>query len=516
MLYLFSWVFFLLLFSSCSDDFLTEKPTMFVSPSNFYLTQEEAQLVLTGVYDGLQISGTFQQYGYMVYWGDMGVDIEAVPSWGPVYGSYNIQATDASIETMWKETYAAIQRTNIAISRIGQMDESLFDEVTYGNETLNTKAVLLGEASFIRALYYFYAEMIWGNIPLVLEETTGFGSDTYVPQSTPAEVYARIIADLEFAETNLPWVRLTEEAGRATKGAAKSLLGNVYLQMTGFPLNQTDKFDPAIAKFREVIDKAEGEGLYELLDNYADVFDYQNPNNKEIIFAVNFQTGAEGGWNGSLIGPLGGLENGGGYETHYVNHTFEASYDSLNDVRYAHNICGISVRTGLPLTNGQFGPWKYHKPKPNSWGIQTPLDTPVLRYADVLLKYAEALNGKNAVPPAEAYWAINKVRYRARHADHKSDGTVLPDLANLSKEGFLTALLQEDAWELCWEGKRKATLIRTGKLKEYITTPHYHIETLFGYQYYPGLNFREEYHMLYPIPQREMDINPNLVQNPGY
>ena len=128
----------------------------------------------------------------------------------------------------------------------------------------------------------------------------------------------------------------------------------------------------------------------------------------------------------------------------------------------------------------------------------------------------EALNAANASPPAEAYWAVNQIRERARHPDHKDDGVVLPDLSNMTKEAFLDTLLVENAKELCWEGKRKPMLIRTGKLKEYITPPRFSPQWVHGYYYDPGLNFDENTHLLYPIPQHEMDINPNLVQNPGY
>lgn len=507
-------LFALLLTVSCSDDFLMEEPTTFVTPSNYYQTAEEAQLILNGAYDALQTPYAIQQYGVGAYWGDMGTDIELVPSWGGTsLGTYSFLPTNEQIKGMWQMLYASVQRDNIAINRIGQMDKSLFPDEKFGDETYNMKDVMLGEARFLRALNYFYLVMIYGNIPLILDETTSFGSDSYVPQATPEETYNQIIEDLKVAEESLPWLRPVEDGGKATKGAAKSLLGNVYLQMTGFPLFQTDKYETAATKLKEVIDIAENEGLYVLLDNYADIYDYTNDNNDEIIFSVQFLTGSEGGWIGSLQGQVGQLDKGGAYETTYANWDFVASFDTL-DTRFAHNVTNISATTGKPTGSGIYAPWKYHKPNPNDWGINTPLDWPVLHYSEVLLKYAEALNGANTTPPEDAYWAINKVRERARPDDANRE--VLPDLENLTKEEFLEAILQEDAWELCWEGKRKPILIRTGRLKEYITEPRYEPQNAHGYYYTPGVNFNEDYHYWYPIPQREMDINPNLVQNPGY
>jgi starch-binding outer membrane protein, SusD/RagB family len=502
--------------NSCEDNFLKEEPSRFVSPANYYKSAEEAQLVVNGCYDALTPSYGFQQRGYPAYWADAGTDIEIMPSWGNVaLGTYTMLPTNSYIKEMWMVMYAAIQKHNVAINRIGMMEEDLFFEVDYGEETLMLKDVMLGEVHFLRAICYFYLEMIFGNIPLVLEETESFGSESYVSQDTPENIYLAILEDLEVAERSLPWTRPRDEAGKVTKGAAKAMMGNVYLQMTGYPLYQEDKFALAVEKYKEVIDKAEGEGLYKLLENYAEVFSYLNDNNEEIVFSVQYLTGSEGGWTGTRQGPVGSISKGGGYESSYVNWDFVASFDTL-DVRFAHNMTNISVTTLKPTGSGIYAPWKYHKPNPNDWGIQTPIDWPLIRYADVLAGYAEALNGASGEPPAEAYRAINKIRERARSADHKTDGTVLPDLADMTKEEFEEALIQENAWEFCWEGKRKPILIRSGRLKEYITAPRFQPQLAHGYYYDPGLNFDESIHLLYPIPQHEIDINPNLVQNPGY
>lgn len=121
----------------------------------------------------------------------------------------------------------------------------------------------------------------------------------------------------------------------------------------------------------------------------------------------------------------------------------------------------------------------------------------VMRYADVLLMYAEALNEANG-PSAEAYAAINQVRARARNG---AQPTVLPDLKDLTQAQFRESVYQERSWELCFEGHRRWDLLRTGR---YID----HMKKI-------GVEAGQR-HLLYPIPVQEIDVNPALEQNPGY
>lgn len=516
---------FLFAANSCKDNFLVEEPTTFVSSTNLYKTSADAQMVLTGLYDALQAGRFFQQEGIPFFWGDMGVDIEDIPPWTyNATGLYRHSATWSYIEQIWRNIYLTVYRSNVALNRVGQMDKALFSDIRFNDEIKNEKDVILGEAYFIRGMMYFYAVMIYGNVPLILEETTTL--NTFPSQATPQTMYEQVISDLKMAESLLPWRRLAGEGGHATKGAAKSMLAKAYLQMTGFPLFQTANFSLAASKFKEVIDS----NVYGLLDTYPDIFNPNNEDNKEIIFSVQYMAVEEGSSTGSYQGISGAVSKGAGYENTYVNKDFATSYDS-SDVRFWWNISRRAI-TGKLTQNGFWYPWKFHS-SPESDNSLKGFNWPVLRYSDVLLMYAEALNGANPSPTPEAYWAINQVRRRARldQADadvstswlkalieerltnHQTTDNDLPDLSNLSKEDFLTALLKEQAWELCWEAQRKAMLIRTGKLKEYITEPHYKMQ---NYSYYPGLYFDESRDLWWPIPQRELDINPNLKQNPNY
>ena len=518
----------LLIAGSCQDDFLEEKPTTFLSSTSLYKTADDAQVALTGAYNSLYGTRYYHTEGIPGYWGDMGVDIEVIPPWTyQATGNYLHTPGYSYIRQIWQNFYRTIYRANTVINRVGAMDDALFEGIQYGNEVKSQKDVIVGEAYFLRGMTYLYGAMIFGNMPLILDETTDL--NTFPSQVGPEELFNQVVSDFKTAENLLPWERLSGEGGHATKGAAKSLMGKAYLQMTGWPLNQSDKFALAAEKFKEVIESGE----YELLDRYGDIFDPLNEDNKERIFDIKYEPTVGLGTNiGSYQGISGSIALGGGYEDTYVNVDFATSFDS-SDIRFWWNVSRRDVK-GKLTQNGFWYPWKYHTP-PGMWPSSGKgFDFPIVRYADVLLMYAEALNGANSTPPQAAYDAINQVRRRARLdasdalstnsptwlndliserlTDHPTDANVLPDLQNMTKEEFLTALLAEQAKELCWEGKRKAMLIRTGKLKEYITEPHY---TPQNYSYYPGLKFQEDRDRWWPIPQRELDINPNLVQNPG-
>ena len=493
------------LFFSC-DDFLTEKPVTFVSPATFWQSEEDARTAVNGIYNMLTKNRTYKMQGAPALWGETGTDELVVPGWvgdAVAFYTYTIQPQNNAVAAMWQEHYTGIARANLVISRVPQMDDAKITELQRNR--------ILGQARFLRAFFYFQMVKMFGSIPLVLTETTGF-ADSKPSQAASAEVFAAIIEDLEFAEENLPPAWPENDKGRASMGAAKALLGRVYLTMTGSHWNQTDSprlFQLAADKLKEVIDMSQ---YYELLDNYADVFKVDNENNKEMIFSVQFQgPGLDIGSDvGAYMGPDGDPLDGAGFADGFTNEQFVLSFHD-DDIRLQHNVSWVNFTTGATLTwLPSFRPWKYHREKGPGY-YDNPYHFPLIRYADVLLMYAEALNGANSTPPTEAYQAVNAVRKRARMTPPS-----LPDLTGLSKEQFMDSLLQERSWELCWEGLRKDDLIRTGKLKEYITERHSPQAIDGWYGFYPGGNFKEDTHYLLPIPQRERDINPNLVQNPGY
>ena len=157
-------------------------------------------------------------------------------------------------------------------------------------------------------------------------------------------------------------------------------------------------------------------------------------------------------------------------------------------------------------------PWKWHNIKPSNWGTDTPLDQPYIRYADVLLMYAEALNGSGSLTQADADATINLVRSRARVFPNevKAD-SIVPNLVVGTQEYNSNEILSERRKELCLEGWRRNDLIRFGKYFEGINSS----QSTWSNSGNPQVQF-SEHEIRWPIPFNEMQLNSNLVQNPGY
>ncbi len=491
-----------LLFTSCSD-LLEENPTNVLVASEFYETPRDAEIALAGAYDALQDDRTFDFVGSAVHWGNKATDELNTPSW--VAGGrleihlFQLTSNMASIQDLWEGHYESINVANGVIDRVGAMDPELFLEEGRQEE-------IIAEAKFIRALLYFTTVKMWENIPLILSETTDL-NDLEVRQVPPSEVYAQIIADLKVAESIL---EPGQGQGRVTSTAATALLGKVYLQMTGHPLFEEDKFVLAAEHFEKVI----ASGFYGLQPTYAAVFDYLNEDNSEVVFAVKFDGPAvnnDGSSVGSYMGPAGSQENGGGWGTEFVNQDLVNSYDPSDD-RLCHNVakhnvnnCDTDACQDATCAGGVCGyrPWKWHKPKPNTFLYDSPMDFILIRYADILMSLAEALNRIEGGPSARAHDLVKQVTQR-------SNGFPLDN--TLDEEGFADALIMERRRELCFEGHRRDDLIRFGKLKEVVMAVD---ETCWSNAGNPGANF-EDHEIRFPIPQRELDLNENLIQNPGY
>ncbi|GEC72512.1 Starch-binding associating with outer membrane [Flavobacterium flevense] len=500
--------------TSCSDDFLKENPTTFVDPTALLVNKQGAETYLLGAYDAVQ--GTIStgqpnfgndaaNSGWASHWGTMGTDEVVVPGYAgdrKLIYLQQLTPTTGVVQTMWENLYVALNRVNSVVDRVSAMTDA---QITPAD-----KAYIVAQARFLRSTINFALVCTWENVPLIKNETTSL-SNLEVPQAKPEEVYAFIIEDLKAAEAVLP---IEQGKGRVTKGAAQALLGKVYLQMTGFPLNQTDKFALASAKLKEVMDS----GVYNLLPNYRDVFTLVNEQSVEMVYAIGMDGPGknEGGMLGTFYGPNGSTSNGGGFNTCFINHFFADSYD-VNDIRLRNNIAKHSANDWTPeegfsnpaswtVAKNNWKPWKWHASKPNSYANDTPFDNPYIRYADVLLMYAEALNGQNLLTQTVIDNTVNKLRARAR-----TTPTAVPDMVLGTKESNATELLSERRKELCFEGWRRNDLIRFGKYKEAISG----ITQLGSNAGDPGLNYKD-FKIRWPIPNSERKINPKLDQNKDY
>ncbi|MBA9077287.1 MULTISPECIES: RagB/SusD family nutrient uptake outer membrane protein [Rufibacter] len=473
-----------LVLPSCQD-FLEEDPKNFVAITNYYKTPDDAIAAVNAIYAYLNSTSTGSTAGvyHSSFWVAAGLASDELLNAHPFAPDLDQLATfthgpqNAALLEIWAMHYKAITIANIAIERIPgiAMEENL-------------KNRLLNEARFLRGLLYFNMVRMFGSIPLLTKEV-----EPLTPAvATPDQIYAQIITDLTAAEA-LPLNYVAGNGkGRATRGAAKALLAKVYLTRKDW--------DNAAKKAKEVIDLNQ----YELWEDFADVFKLSSRNGKEAIFSVGFgdQGGAISFWE---VGQFNvrllpselsaeGVENAQGWQipTLYLYN----SYD-FNDRRREVTFLTQYVNRSGAVT--QIRPYiqKYWDRAAEPKGNGSANDFPVLRYADVLLMYAEAKNELNDQATAHEY--INKVRKRARF-DGTEYRTTVPDYVNLTKEQMRAAIIKERAMEFVAEGHRWFDLARTGTLETLVPLAK------------PGVVPTAK-HYLFPIPQRERDLNPNLPQN---
>ncbi|PVX45165.1 putative outer membrane starch-binding protein [Flavobacterium sp. 103] len=474
---------------SCTE--LEVTPTSFITEDNFFKTQDDAVASVTAVYASLSIDpGEQSLFGRNLYFlTDMGSDYAAagVSATNPqvrALSSLTHDATSDRVQVAWRQIYNGINRANIAIDNIPKVA---------GSEVV--KARLINEAKFIRGLLYFQAVRLWGGVPIVLHEPTSIQLESLKSKrATVDEVYAQIISDLTDAQS-LPSTYPANEAGRATSGAAKAILAKVYLTRKDWP--------NAILKTKEVINGGYG---YALFENFADIFNKAKKNGKEHIFSVQFEPNQAG--NGS---------SGSTFQaTSFTGFTATEPADIISDVALFYDIyaAGDTRRDASyvkQLLNPATGTL-YTFPKPlfkkflDLTNLATPsnvaINFPVIRYADILLSFAEATNEQSG-PTAEALEAVNQVRRRAfGKAILTPDATV--DLVGLTNVQLRDAIREERKKEFVQEGQRWYDLVRWGILVSEVKKV-------------TAKNSVSERNNLYPIPQSERNIDPvGLPQNPGY
>lgn len=475
------------LLSSCVS--IDEKPDSYQTSNAFYKNESDAIGAVTAVYSALT-NGTDNLTLY-----NRGIQVATEMSTddskaGPRAGNANVQAlsnltNDASNdrqESIWRDSYNLINYANIAIDNIAKIPSENI------NESVRQRSI--NEAKFLRALAYFNLVRWFKYVPLVLHETTTLSSSSLnVSQASEEEVYAQIIKDLQDAEA-LPSPKdyKSVDAGRASSGSAKALLAKVYLTREEWKL--------AADKAKEIIDNS----WYDLFPNFSDVFDKATKNGIEHIFSIQFK-----GETGSIhrlafASTPYGLEGISGNYTDAVNLQSDlyGSF-SVNDTRKAVTFATqyVSPATGIVYTVDEPHFCKYYDPTAVGGQNNSSRNIPVLRYAEVLLIYAEALNELNG-PTKEAYDAVDRVRARA------GIETLTAENPSLSKDDFREAVFQERRKEFVSEYKRWFDLSRRGAA--------YYVAKLKA----AGKNNAQPKHIHFPIPQRELDLNPNLHQNPDW
>lgn len=458
------------LFSSCNN-FIDLNPISQQSANTFYKDSLEMNQALTAAYNALQSTEQYGGDGYSHF-----MEVPSDNTWnenttmdGGSYASFDnfmVDPTNAQLEKTWIACYDGIQRCNIVITR-------LLNAETKASLTEDFKNRKLGEAYFLRALTYFNMVRIWGGVPLIIEEVTNVNDAFKHERATIEDVYKQIITDLEFASKNLPAEYSSNDLGRATKGAAQTLLAKVYLTQKNW------------SKSLEYLNLVIGSDKYELLNDFASVFDVNNKHNKESIFEVQFDKVLEGqGYMGRDPLIIGSDIN---------------NLPSDNLVNLFHE--NPDDRTSASIIDMGAQGWrlyKWHDTKGSNNGLG--FNIMVLRYADVLLMAAEAMN-EISYGNETALTYLNDIRKRSHATTYTYE-----ELSDQDK--FRNAIYKERRLELAFENHRWFDLVRTGQAIEVMNNCE------------GGSIFKlnvKDYQLLYPIPQNQIDASAGvLTQNEGY
>ncbi len=447
---------------------------------NYYQTQEDAVGAINAVYSLLTYVNQYNSYLWLVQ--DISSDdcISRTTLNDPnihQFNTYDIESTNTYLSGIWQGSYLGISRANIVLQKVPEieMDSAL-------------KVQIIGEAEFLRGLFYFNLVRLFGDVPLTLLPLSDDLTDEEVNMSRTSKdmVYDQIIKDLTDASQKCPLVYFQGvDKGRATKGAALSLLANVHLTI--------GNWEEASAAANEVMEL----GVYGLYPDYSSNFKDIKRNGMESVFAAQFYSGIPSQQNQIVISGLPTIPGvfPAGVE---IMLPTEDLLNSFEEGDYRHEVTFFDQYWYDTFDPHIWKHWDQDTYEPDKTS-QCGSNFAIIRYSEVLLIYAEAQNELSGPTPA-AYDAINEVRARARNGSED----ILPDLSGLSKDDFREAVLKERRVEFVNEGKRWYDLVRTNNLIEYVVRAK-------GSTANP-----QSYNYVFPIPQREMDINKNLVQNNGY
>jgi len=506
----------LIFFIGCAKQLDQSNPNAQTS-TTFWISQENAIAGVNAAYGSLLPDGGYMRCTPLMA-DTRGDDAKSNSPWDQMYnsGKFALQSGNIAIYGWAYETYyQGVARCNQVLENVPkiEMDQALKDRI-------------IGQAHFLRGLYFYHLVNFFGNVPLMLETPKGSAS-FYVQQATPEQGWAQVIADFTKAAEKLPvkYSTLTgpdkNDLGRATKGAAMAFLGKAYLF--------TKKYTEAAAQFKAIIDL----NIYSLVSNYRDNFTDVNENNSESIFEVQFSRDAGGkelGWGGApqpgwgktsaraityaprgfgwtdvqptrsvfneflVEKTTGGADDPRLVGTMFYNKPGLMLYGQLFSAKYASNPADLNDLFCRKYQNDDNG-------FPDEFDWRSGINERIMRYADVVLMYAECLNELGQT--AAAYPYIQQVRTRVQ----------LPNLATV-KPGLTQAQMREQLaherlLEFSLEGHRFDDINRWGWLKDAAKLADLKARDPEFNTYAPGREY-------FPIPQREIDLNPGFKQNTGY
>ncbi|MDB9827474.1 RagB/SusD family nutrient uptake outer membrane protein [Flavobacteriaceae bacterium] len=485
----------------CSD-FLDEENQSSLNPDSFYKSNVHAESALNGVYASTRFIGGYAG-GNSSNWHLL----EAVTGQSKNNSSSNqdlnslsslsYDSNIAHVKNIWAGTYKLVANANMVIEKVPGI---------YMPE--NRKKQILGEAYFLRAWAYFNAVRIWGDIPLITSPVGTGSEDFYAARTSQSEVYNQIVSDLKFSESSgLPF---TDQTGRVSMAAVKSLLAKVYITMAGNPLNKTEYYVDAATKAKEVID---GSGA-DLFDTYGEIHEESNENKVEHIFGIQYAPNVESNPMAYSFLPPVNITKGGatGWQTNVPESNFYNSFED-GDLRkvnrkgwfftdYFLGGSGALTDLGGPYVYKHFNVANYGSDVVEGKGTGDFLNFSIIRFAEVLLIFAEASNEISG-PNADSLNAVKRIRDRA--------GLTMP--SSLSKESFQKLIWKERWHELCYEQITWFDMVRLRKVFDSNTGD---FNNFVGHTNLDSNQSLQEKHLLFPIPALELVNNPNLTQNPGY
>ena len=455
--------------TSCND-FLTLYPEAQASTGVFYKTQSDFNAAVVACYSSLRSFPTTNAFPLVEYHSD---NINVVSYTTGAQDQYQISkfidnSSNSLTAAGWSDMYNGIFNCNEVISRIGG---ATFD-ATLKNQ-------FEGEARFIRAFYYFNLVRLFGDLPLIAEPITAEES-LKIPRASVASVYQLIEDDLTKAIALLPETYPTSDLGRIRSSAAKTLLAKVYVAQS--------KFATAQPLLNEIITTAG----YQLLPSISDVFSATKEMNNEVIFAIRYSKSLVGGGHSAWF-------NLSDPTTSAINQTFLSSYN-ITDARA--NLLKYTKSGSVYYINKFFD-------TPNSTTQTVGNDFIVLRYADVILMYAECLNETSGTLSTDQldtngalYW-LNLVRKRSNPTSQ-----ILPTQYT-TKDDLRSIIIQERKLEFPLEGNRWFDLVRTKTANTAMSAAPYTN---------PAITV-PDYRLIYPVPNAEVEkIGDTSIfpQNPNY
>ncbi len=493
----------LLSFASCNS--LDVDPIGTLTSTNFPKTDADAVALVNGAYVYISEIST-----YTSYLTDLPSDEEqcgeAVTSAGAPIGTYDHTPSNAMIYQGWTYLYQGVTTANDVIDQL----------TTATTISSDIKARVINEAKFLRALYYFSIVQYWGEAPLVLHST-----DSKTPSRASVDsIYTQIVTDLTNATALPASYSTTTDLGRATSGAAYALLAKVYITWA-----QTGASPNATVRYQKSVDAANKVTGYSLTDEFLDNWDTSKKNDyTENIFKASHTISQFYSGDGFNHLCHCSFVTGFSQETPHLIVSDPAQFYDNWDGRDQRKKGTYAKYLYNPNTNSVFifDIPRYRKYidtlNINTSATTRAIDRTIIRYADVLLTKAEALNELNSTPPTEAYTAINQVRRRAykKTIDSQNLAADAFDYKNLTQAQFRDSLQKESLHEFTFEQQRWFNLVRW---KILLKTVKAVAEKAPDTELYAKVKKKSQIllkHYRFPIPQNERDVNPNLTQNYGW